>query len=506
MTVKKILSIVLIAAVAGFLFTGASPWEGAAAIAPDGELPASGRFVATNSFPRNTVVDITNIETGKSTRVIVAGGLDNPGLLGTVSREAAEIIGMRSGSVSRIRMTQPSDPVAYYRFTEGLSQGIPDYDSGDIITEENYAAREPVEPIRIGQAPAEEPQSRPSVTTSTGLPGYFLEPEWTGGKSSRNIVDLPEPAAVAVQEEPSDPALTVSPEEPVEVAEAEETVEEEPEYVAEVPEEEPAGEEPVEIAEVPEEEVLDPPVEVAEEIEEFDWYAYDDDYDEPEMAVASGMFYGGEVFDDWEPEVAEAFPEETYEFEDYEVYDWEPIENLAALFPPEEEFTEFEYEDDTPAVEEIAEEPPADFNIVEADERPPANSLYGIDPSDIIPGITRATEENIDETPSLMGPFIDSLDENRVTSGSRAEPSFSVQRIYELNRGSYYVQVASYEAAEMVENAVSSIDSHYEPKVYKDGDQSYRVLLGPLNQGESAAMLARFKSIGYKDAFVRVAR
>jgi hypothetical protein len=35
------------------VFSGASPWEGAAAVAPEGELPATGRYIATNSFPAN---------------------------------------------------------------------------------------------------------------------------------------------------------------------------------------------------------------------------------------------------------------------------------------------------------------------------------------------------------------------------------------------------------------------------------------------------------------------
>jgi hypothetical protein len=133
---NKIFVCFIIAAL--FVFQGASPWEGAAATAPEGELPGSGRYIATNSFPRNTVVDIINIENNRSTRVIVANTLESPGLLAIVSREAAELIGMKAGSVSRIRMTQPSDPVAYLRFTEGLASGVIDFDSGDVITEERY--------------------------------------------------------------------------------------------------------------------------------------------------------------------------------------------------------------------------------------------------------------------------------------------------------------------------------------------------------------------------------
>jgi len=39
--------------------------------------------------------------------------------------------------------------------------------------------------------------------------------------------------------------------------------------------------------------------------------------------------------------------------------------------------------------------------------------------------------------------------------------------------------------------------------VGSDTNPMFRILLGPLNQGESGAMLQRFKSIGYSDAFIR---
>jgi hypothetical protein len=65
------------------------------------------------------------------------------------------------------------------------------------------------------------------------------------------------------------------------------------------------------------------------------------------------------------------------------------------------------------------------------------------------------------------------------------------------------VQVASLRELELVESALGRIDADYKPIVYKDDGNWYRILLGPLNQGESGAILQRFKSIGYKDSFIR---
>ena len=109
----------LLAIAAVLFFTAASVWEGAATgISSGGDLPGGGFCAATNSFPQNSIVDITNLENGKTVRVIVVSGLENSGLLATLSRSAADAVGIRGNSVSRIRMSQPSDAVAFSRFRE----------------------------------------------------------------------------------------------------------------------------------------------------------------------------------------------------------------------------------------------------------------------------------------------------------------------------------------------------------------------------------------------------
>ena len=111
---------IVLSLVVAALAVGASVWEGTAAVAASGELPDTGYYVATNSFPRNTVVDVKNLETDKTVRAIVAGPLGSPGLLASVSREAAAAIGLGARNVGRIRMTMPADPIAFSRFTEGI--------------------------------------------------------------------------------------------------------------------------------------------------------------------------------------------------------------------------------------------------------------------------------------------------------------------------------------------------------------------------------------------------
>ncbi|MDR2136225.1 MAG: septal ring lytic transglycosylase RlpA family protein, partial [Treponema sp.] len=164
---------------------GASVWEGAAALAPRGDLPEDGYYAATNSFPPNTVVDITNLETGKSIRAIVAAGLNTPGLLAVLSPDAAGRIGLGTKAIGRIRMTQPEDPVAFARFTEGLvTSGDPDYDPEAMLAVDQWDQEEPG-PVR---EQAESPQPA-EIPPSSYEPMSLRDPDYAEYAQS-SIVSL----------------------------------------------------------------------------------------------------------------------------------------------------------------------------------------------------------------------------------------------------------------------------------------------------------------------------
>jgi len=464
-----------------FLFQSSSPWEGAASVAPAGELPSSGFFVNTNAFPRNTVVDITNIENGKSTRVIVANTLNSPGLLAIVSREAAELIGMRNGSISRIRMVAPSDPIAYQRFTESMTQDIPSFDSGNVIRNEEALLTEVYNedtykpPItqsfssidiinRDEPSSSQIPMIAPVVNEFSG-PSYLMEPEW-GGPGRLEIVDVPrfieEPfvteTPIVVEELVTEPDPVI-----------EEPVIEEPVYLVEAPIiEEPVIEETVYIAE-------EPVITTEEIIKDVSVFLTEKPMEDIEKDVGTFIAEGRR------DEIIKDLPEFNPERERIEV-----VKELLE-FNPEREHIE--------VVKEVSEwekiENP-ELKIVKADVKAPEQELYGIDPNDIIPGIVTAPVEQKEAEPIRVIP-------------SAPVSTFSVRTIPRLDRGQYYVQLAAL-PEENVEKVIRQFDPQffrYDPVIYKDGDNLYRILIGPLNQGESAAVLARFKSIGYRDAFVR---
>ena len=516
--------IVICVIAALFVFSGASPWEGAAAIAPEGELPVTGRYIATNSFPRNTVVDITNIETGRSARVIVSNSLNSPGLLAIVSRDAAEMIGMRPGSVSRIRMIQPSDPIAYLRFTEGVNADIPGYDSGNVITEGNL-------PDGVYRDDTSSPAVESSENAPQGIPAdslrgpsYILEPEWEG--QGRNIIDLPGyiiyPDPTVPEQRPSEPVTTGETPRENERSQNEiikdiaektderpgrEVVKDIPGYIAETVREEaekdiPAytGEEPLVRAEARPQE---------EEVSRNEYISEPPRREAVREVIAEARPPEEEVSRN-EP-VSEQPREETVK--DIPGYIAETVREEAEKDIPAkiEEASREEIAKDIPErTEEVVQtaeaRPPEEqreYNLVPTQERPPQNnSIYGIDPSDIIPGVAAAPPAREPARPPAPAAPVAAP---TVTPAAPVvtDTAFSIPRIFELDRGRYYVQIAALDSPESVEAAVRHIDRGYQPVVYKDGDNFYRLLLGPMNQGESAAVLQRFKSIGYRDAFVR---
>jgi len=515
--------IVICVIAALLVFSGASPWEGAAAVAPEGELPATGRYVATNSFPVNTIVDITNIENNRSTRAIVANNLNSPGLLAVVSIEAAELIGMRPGSVSRIRMVQPSDPIAYLRFTEGANANIPEYDSGNVITEEQllnefYGTDTYIPPSNGNNGSSTAPSD------GTRGPSYTLEPEWSG----RRIIDLPgyvEYPPIETAQPPVTPATPVTPVTPVTPP-----VNETPQTVAQIPEQrvpvEPVNETPSVSEQSRSEVIKDIPeyiTEVPRNEAEKDIPAYVTEVSRDETEKEIHEYFAEVPRDEAEKEIPEYFaevPRDETEKEIPEYFAEVPRDETEKDIP--EYFAELSREEadkDVPAyiaevpaneaekdvAEKIEEEPrdeiakdiePGQYALVPTEERPPENNtIYGIDPSLIIPGVTAAppSQETTRETTRPAVPVTPPV----------TDTAFSIPRIFGLDYGKYYVQVAAVDTPEQVESTVRRIDRSYQPVVYKDGDNWYRILLGPLNQGESAAILQRFKSIGFNDAFVR---
>jgi hypothetical protein len=238
------------------LAQGVYAWEGAGVVSTS--LPDTGRYIATNSFPANTLVLLTNLETEEEVEVKVYARLPVPGggLLAEVSREAAAAIGLQSRSIGRIRLTPLSDPAVISRLSDDrLRSGDSDFDPQAALREaygDEYpfgtgtiAVIPPVVPP-AGPAPNNPMRSDPESTWPEILPpepepeiAFIPEPE------PPVIVVAPEPepepeppVAVIPEPEPEPPVVSIpepEPEQPVIVV----TPEPEPPVITVTPEEPP---------------------------------------------------------------------------------------------------------------------------------------------------------------------------------------------------------------------------------------------------------------------------
>ena len=180
-----------------FVFSSASVWEGAAAAASYESFPGSGFYVATNSFPMNTVVDITNLENGRRTQAVVVSRLEAPGLLAVMSRETASTIGLANQSVGRVSMIQSTGPIAFPRFTGEYVPDISWHDDDGWTVVEDYRAITEAPPIAIDnivpgrEAEAVEPDTVIAERANSPEPVFVAE-----------RADVSEPAAAATTPPP----------------------------------------------------------------------------------------------------------------------------------------------------------------------------------------------------------------------------------------------------------------------------------------------------------------
>jgi PII-like signaling protein len=150
-----------------------------------------------------------------------------------------------------------------------------------------------------------------------------------------------------------------------------------------------------------------------------------------------------------------------------------------------------------------------DWAMIVAEPRPPEDRRIP-NPDDIIPSITRPPE--IYEPPVI--PVIPSISSATASqpvipppaSVSSTMPPFSAPMIQSFERGSYYVQIGAYRTTQTVESEILKVDKNLPVAVMRIESEDgpiYRVLIGPLNLGDSGAVLQRYKAI-YKDALLRV--
>jgi rare lipoprotein A (peptidoglycan hydrolase) len=391
------------------LLVSATVWEGVSEADSAGEVP--GNFsVATNSFPRNTVVDITNLENGKMVRVRVVSGLEQAGLLAMLSRSAAESIDLRGNSSVRIRMTQPPDNIAFSLFNLGP------------IVSPSSLAKAP-QPAELSRLEADRADGNASVTNSN-----TIRTDGNTGITDSNTLGMDANTGIAE-------TFTASTDNATALADSSNTVS--------------AGK-----------------LSAAENSP----LPYNQPYNQPYNSASNLLSPLVAVIPDTPPEAAYGEPGLFY----------------------------------------------GRLTLIPSEERLPTSTGYVIAPEDIIPsiGAAIAAQPEAEYVPPIerFSPVEAAVTEQTeveyippMVSFAEFSP-FQAPLISRLEPNKWYVQVALYGRADYVEEEISRIGMSYPLAVQNigtDANPLFRILLGPLNQGESGAMLQRFKSLGYADAFVR---
>jgi hypothetical protein len=363
------------------------------------------------------MVDVINLENGRTIRVIVAAGLDSPGLLAMLSRNAATAIGVPTRGLGRIRMTQSSDPVAFSRFAEGLSG---DPNSPDPVAEAVVSST--VRTATAGDLAASTPEDR-FYSTVINSPESYVPP----------AVEYPLDGSVHMEPQPAQP--------------------------------QPA----------------------------------------PKATAAPPAFPSPDTSPNSSP----------YAWQTSPPYIAPPAE--ASALPPDSVIT----------LEPAGERPPQSLaTTAQEGELPPVpqpprqakaagNDIY-LDPRYFIGPIPQPVRPLQSPARIINPPLAVS---QTVTMPQRTIPQppapspqaapggsiFSVPIIKELEGGKRYVQIGAFTRTDTLETAIARANKSYPLAIQADGSNNtvYRLLIGPLNAGESAATLQRLKSNGFPDAFVR---
>ena len=120
----------------------------------------------------------------------------------------------------------------------------------------------------------------------------------------------------------------------------------------------------------------------------------------------------------------------------------------------------------------------------------------------LVPSESKTPESNLVDEPLIIE---ESEPEFVVDNPSPVSGVAYLNGFDELASKKYYVQIAVYKSAENVSEIANKYADRYPITVVQQGSKS-PVLVGPLNVDEYGVVLERFKSYGFKDAFVKYPR
>lgn len=494
---KKTISFILAVFAVAVLSAAARPsLDGRAVVADEGEMP-NGLFAKTIGYLPGDSVTVTNPANGSSVDVLVLGSIDaSEGVAILLSPQSADRLGIqkdanvqvkitkRTGSldenVSGTAVLEQDDSVIDYTETESL-------EDGNVLAEEGEAENTDDEYAGADDAPAVS-ADEVADGTEEGEPDNYIEEDDNGSVLAESVEET-----VPVSE--PEPVLENVPAEDLATSEPESASDEElvaSETVPSLENESAAGDEETvaEISESPEtveDEVLPPAV--AETPAEPAASVIDD-------GVAEADDNNEELFAENAPELVADNVGESDDIGDIENGEGDVVSADAA-----DEEASAEY---APIVL-VPSEPYPPENMEDNSSENKSEENTGVASAEENAASVAVQDSAEPEQNASIISHSDSAETNAEESALSDERKINeyVKSENELERGKYYLQIASLSKKENIVRVLDKYAGKYPVVLVRLESGVYRILIGPLSADEYGMIKERFVSYGYKDAFLR---
>ena len=492
---KKLIGIICSLLICGTLFTSFSPsLDGRAIVAEEGVLP-QGLFAKAFGYLPGDSISVTSLSSKESVDILVIGALQSKeGIAILLSPEAAVALGISKTTNNVVKITKRSgqldEAVVGTAVIGSAAEDFASYDNSEETDDDDEeVAEEFIDEDSVNFAVAAESKVEETPVDSEAV------------EADVEYISATEPEAEEVVAEVEKADEITGEKVVAEVEKADETTAEK-DVVVITPTEEAAEEDslPEEaVAAAPEaeeksaEEVVEELVEDEEEVIAEEYVEADDLYD----------------FDDETEKVAAPFDEALNE--DYDAV--KPAEDAVAAV---EKAEESETEKTSEALEEeviaetfdeskvVAEE---DAVVAETEKTSDSDEDESYEPIVLVPASANppvAEEKNVEDAETAA-----SVEETAQPVVSTASDSFNfdkyiVSSLSDLEKGKYYVQIAMLGSEDNIRSTIKKYGKQYPiTLVPLASGKGYQFLIGSLNMDEYGTVLNRFKSYGYKDAFLR---
>ena len=492
---KKLIGIICSLLICGTLFTSFSPsLDGRAIVAEEGVLP-QGLFAKAFGYLPGDSISVTSLSSKESVDILVIGALQSKeGIAILLSPEAAVALGISKTTNNVVKITKRSgqldEAVVGTAVIGSAAEDFASYDNSEETDDDDEeVAEEFIDEDSVNFAVAAESKVEETPVDSEAV------------EADVEYISATEPEAEEVVAEVEQADEITGEKVVAEVEKADETTAEK-DVVVITPTEEAAEEDslPEEaVAAAPEaeeksaEEVVEELVEDEEEVIAEEYVEADDLYD----------------FDDKTEKVAAPFDEALNE--DYDAV--KPAEDAVAAV---EKAEESEAEKTSEALEEEVIAEAFDESKVAAEEDAVGAETEKTSDSDedesyepivLVPASANppvAEEKNVEDAETTA-----SVEETAQPVVSTASDSFNfdkyiVSSLSDLEKGKYYVQIAMLGSEDNIRSTIKKYGKQYPiTLVPLASGKGYQFLIGSLNMDEYGTVLNRFKSYGYKDAFLR---